>query len=116
MWVQTRLLSRALYYEVINISHFKSDFAPFFTVSHRLCANLHRASLGAHFNFLKTWSVHQHHCGMLQAIAALKFSQGATLLFDFALVANYQHQLASLSTATFLVPLFFIPTFIIVII
>ena len=30
---------------------------------------------------------------------------------DFALLAEYQHQLASLSTATHMVPLFFIPTF-----
>ena len=59
--------------------HIKSDFAPFCTVSHRLCANLHRASLGAPFNLLKTWSVHQHHCGLLQAVAALKFAQGATI-------------------------------------
>ena len=50
MWVRTRLLSWASYYEVIKISHFKSDFAPFCTVSHRLCANLHRASLEAPFN------------------------------------------------------------------
>ena len=82
MWVRTLLFSRVFCYEVINTSHFKASFllfAPFHTESHWLCANLHRASLGAPFNLLKTWSVHQHHCGMLQAIAALKFAQGATI-------------------------------------
>ena len=79
MWARTRLLSKASWYEIINISHFKSDFAHFCTVSHRLCANMHKVSLGAPFNLLKTWSVHQHYCSMLQAIAALKFAQGATI-------------------------------------
>ena len=80
MWV--RLLSRASYCEVINISLFNSDFdpfAPFCTVSHRSCTNLHRGALRAPFNLLKTWSAHQHHCGMLKAISALKFAQGATI-------------------------------------
>ena len=64
-----------------------------------------------HWQLLKSWSVHQHHCGMLQAIAALKFAQGATIDDKrFALLAEYQHQLASLSKATDLVPLFVIPT------
>ena len=36
--------------------------------SYLLCSNLYSASL-----------VHQHHCGMLQAIAALKFALGATI-------------------------------------
>ena len=111
MWVRTRLLARASYYQVINISHFNRNFALFCTVSHRLCANLHRASLGAPFNHLKTWSVNQHHCCMLQAIAALKFAQEVTINAKrFASVVEYQDQLASLSTATQIVPLFFTPT------
>ena len=37
---------------------------------------------------------------MLQTIAALNFAQGATIVTtDFALSAEYQHQLASLPTA-----------------
>ena len=58
-------------------------------------------SLGTPFNHLKTWSIHQHHCGMLQAITALKFAQGATI--------DEGATIASLSTATHMVPLFFIP-------
>ena len=58
MWVRPLLLPRASYCEVINISlfnninisHFESDFTPFCTVSHWLCTNLHRNSLGASFN------------------------------------------------------------------
>ena len=44
-----------------------------------IAGELHRASQRASWSTLKVLSMHQHHCGMLQTIAALKFALKAKI-------------------------------------
>ena len=78
MWVRTRLLSRAFITKSSTSLTLKAIlllFALFHTDYVLTCTETHWELPST----LKTWFVHQHHCGMLQAIAALKFAQGATI-------------------------------------
>ena len=70
-----------------------------------LCTKPHRELFGS----LKAWSIHQHHCCLLQRSAALKFALLAksidflfAILFcqDESWMTENQHQLASQSTTT----------------
>ena len=58
----------------VDISQYIRGFAPFCNDSDQRCANLHRASQRASWSTLKVWSIHQHHCCMLQTIADVKFA------------------------------------------